>query len=176
MERAGLGDVVELVRGVRGLVPVTGAGVAGGFAARGWEPGGRLRDGFESSWDRGGVRAWLHPYEGGVRVEFTVWLRDVDEDTGYFGDLEAVYRDGEAVLADVVAGLAASPLSVDLVTADEVGRDADDFVAFRRWGLEDRALLAGVVQEDADLPVRVVVVWEEQGEGLRAPGDIGEER
>ncbi|MFE9662911.1 hypothetical protein [Streptomyces sp. NPDC005955] len=162
MERAGLGDVVELVRGVRGLVPVTGAGVADGFAARGWTPGGRLRDGFESSWDKGGVRGWVHLHGGGVRVELTVWMRDVDEDTGYFGDLEAVYRDGEEVLADVVAGLAASPLSVDLVAAGGRDRDADDFVACRRWSLGERALLAGVVQEDTDLPVRVVVVWEEE--------------
>ncbi|MFD7548167.1 hypothetical protein ACFV0R_21465 [Streptomyces sp. NPDC059578] len=161
-ELVGLGDVVELLRGVRELMPVTGVGVAGGFAARGWAPGGRLRDGFESSWDKGGVRGWVHPYDGGVRVELTVWMRDVDEDTGYFGDLEAVYRDGEAVLADVVAGLAASRLSVDLVVTDGESRDADDFVAFRRWALGERVLLAGVVQEDTDLPVRVVVVWEEE--------------
>ncbi|MFD7897247.1 RHS repeat-associated core domain-containing protein [Streptomyces sp. NPDC059743] len=156
--------VVELLEGIRNRVPLTGESVAAEFAAQGWQAGGRPKNGFETSWDKDGVGGWVHPYNGGVRVEFTVWIRDADEDTGYFEDLDAVYEEGEQALAAVLPGIESSALAAHLTEAEgtEEGadEDADEFIAYRKWTLDGRKLVAGVIQEDTDLPVRVIVALE----------------
>ncbi|GAA2411054.1 hypothetical protein GCM10010420_44890 [Streptomyces glaucosporus] len=153
---------VGVLEGIRALTPLTGEGVAAQFGARGWEAGGRPKGGFETSWSKSGVIGWFHRYSGGVRVEFTVWMRDVDEDTGYFEDLEAVYAEGEQALAGFLPQIESSALSAHLSEAEGTAEDTDEYIAFRKWTLNGRMLTAGVVQEDTDLPVRVVLVLEEQ--------------
>ncbi|WP_037709559.1 hypothetical protein [Streptomyces griseus] len=79
--------------------PLTAGGAAARFEARGWTPGGRVRDGVETSWDADGAGAWIRTSGAGtVAVSFAVWIRDADE-SGCFDDLEAVYEEGERVLA-----------------------------------------------------------------------------
>ncbi|WP_031507938.1 hypothetical protein [Streptomyces megasporus] len=157
-----MAEVVELLEGIRSLSPLTGEGVAAQFEAQGWEAEGRPKNGFETSWRKNGILGWIHLYSGGIRVEFTVWMRDVDEDTGYFEDLEAVYAEGERVLADFLPEIESSALSAHLVDVEGTAEDTDEYIAFRKWSLNGRTLVAGVVQQDTDLPVQVVVVLEEQ--------------
>lgn len=154
--------MVELLEGVRKLGTLTGESVAAEFEGQGWEAAGRPKNGFETSWRKNGVLGWIHRYSGGFRVEFTVWMRDVDEDTGYFEDLEAVYAEGEQVLARFLPEIESSVFSAHLTDVEGTAEDADEYIAFRKWTLHGRTLAAGVVQEDTDLPVRAVVVLEEQ--------------
>ncbi|WP_051716111.1 hypothetical protein [Streptomyces bikiniensis] len=153
------------------LDPLTAEGAAARFSARGWAPGGRPRDGVETSWDKDGVGAWIRTSGGGVvSVSFAVWIRDVDE-SGYFDDVEAVHEEGERVLAGFLPEIEGSSFAGRLA---EVGRtakdgdgdegegggedgDEDEFVALKRWALDGRTLTAGLVQHDTDLPVMVVV-------------------
>ncbi|NBM17654.1 hypothetical protein [Streptomyces sp. GC420] len=165
--------VAEILESVRRLVPLTGEGVAAEFAAQGWEAGGRPRNGFETSWAKDDVRGWIHPYRGGVRVEFTVWLRDVDEETGCFEDLEAVYGEGERALTGFLPEIESSALAAHLIEAEGTPDDADEFIPCRKWILDDRLLVTGVVQEDTDLPVRVVVAWEERSSASAGALSIG---
>jgi hypothetical protein len=172
--RSMAGAVAGVLEGVRGLSPVGGPAVAGVLAARGWAAGGRVRAGYETSWRRDGVGGWVHPYRGGVRVEFTVWVREPDPDTGYFGDLEAVYEEAGRVLEVFAAALAAALPGGRLAPVARDGADAEEFIESRAWSYGGRRLVAGAVQEDGDLPVRVVVAWEELPGG--EPGPAGRER
>ncbi|WP_457456571.1 hypothetical protein [Streptomyces sp. TE5632] len=144
-----------------GLAPLTAEGAAGKFAAQEWIPGGKPRDGVETSWRKDGIRGWIQKFRSGaVRVSFAVWIRDVDE-SGYFDDLDAVYEQGEQALAAFLPEIENSPLAGHLDEAELTTMDQDEFIAARKWTLHGRALTAGVVQQDTDLPVMVVVALEE---------------
>ncbi|MFD4747659.1 hypothetical protein ACFWOS_19670 [Streptomyces rubiginosohelvolus] len=94
-----LAAVIALLEEFRALTPLITGGAAARFAAHGWTPGGRPRNGVETSWDKDGVSAWIQTFgDGEVCVSFAVWIRDVDA-SGYFDDLDAVYEQGERVLA-----------------------------------------------------------------------------
>ncbi|MFF8955073.1 hypothetical protein [Streptomyces sp. NPDC014894] len=160
--------VVELLKSVRNIVPLTGEGVSAHFAAQGWMPEGRPKNGFETSWDKDGIGGWVHPHDGGVRVEFTVWMRNADDDgTGYFEDAEAVYEEGEQALSAFLPEILSSSLADGLVEAEGTADDTDEFIAFRKWGLDGRTLIVAVIQEDTDLPVRLITALEDRppGEG-----------
>ncbi|MFE7485221.1 hypothetical protein [Streptomyces sp. NPDC057552] len=117
----------------------------------------------ETSWDKDGVGAWVQRFSGGaVSVSFAVWIRDVDE-SGYFDDVEAVYEQGEQALAAFLPEIEESPLTGHLVEAEQTDADKEEFVRVKKWTLDGRTLTAGVVQQDADLPVMVIVALEEPG-------------
>nr|WP_108955491.1 hypothetical protein [Streptomyces fragilis] len=144
---------------LRGLLPLTVAGAAERFAAQGWTPGGRSRsgDGVPTGWGKDGVRASILPFgDGAIDVSFAVWIRDVDA-SGYFDDLDAVYEEGERVLAAVVRRIERSPLARRLLPTGQEATGEDEYIALRRWDLEGRCLTAGAVQHDGDLPVMVVI-------------------
>ncbi|MEV7106646.1 hypothetical protein [Streptomyces atroolivaceus] len=133
----------------RGLAPLTAEGAAARFSAQKWIPGGRPRDGVETSWDKDGVGGWIRTSGGGaVRVSFAVWILDVDE-SGYFDDVEAVYEQGEQALAGFLPDLGASSLAGHLVEAEQTAADEDEFIRVRKWALDGRILTAGVIQQDA---------------------------
>ncbi|MEV4333396.1 hypothetical protein AB0K02_23110 [Streptomyces sp. NPDC049597] len=153
--------VNAMLEELRGLVPLTAEGGAERFAAQGWTPGGKPRDGVETSWRKDGVRGWIQTFRSGaVRVSFAVWIRDVDE-SGYFDDLEAVYEEGERALAAFLPEIEQSPLAGHLTEAEQTAADKDEFIAVRKWTLDGRVLTAGVVQQDTDLPVMVVITLEQ---------------
>ncbi|WP_190046605.1 hypothetical protein [Streptomyces galilaeus] len=153
--------VTAMLEDLRDLVPLTVEGAAAKFAAREWTPRGKLRDGVETSWRKDGVRGWTQKFRSGaVRVSFAVWIRDVDE-SGYFDDLDAVYEQGERELARFLPQIENSSLAGHLAEAELTTEDKDEFIAARKWILGERTLTAGVVQQDTDLPVMVVVVLEE---------------
>jgi hypothetical protein len=153
--------VTAMLEELRGLVPLTVEGAAERFAAQEWTPGGKPRDGVETSWRKDGIRGWSQKFRSGaVRVSFAVWIRDVDE-SGYFDDLDAVYEQGEQALAAFLPEIENSPLAGHLVEAELTATDKDEFIAARKWTFGGRVLTAGVVQQDTDLPVMVVVVLEE---------------
>ena len=153
--------VNRMLEEIRGLVPLTAEGAAATFAAQGWTPRGKPRDGLETSWQKDGIRGWIQTFRSGaVRVSFAVWIRDVDE-SGYFDDLEAVYEEGEQALAGFLPEIEDSPLAGHLAEAEQTAEDKDEFIAARKWTLDGRILTAGVVQQDTDLPVMVVVALEE---------------
>ncbi|MER5771891.1 hypothetical protein [Streptomyces sp. NPDC001985] len=154
--------VVELLESIRGIVPLTGEGVSAQFGAQGWMPEGRPKNGFETSWNKDGIGGWVHPYDGGVRVEFTVWMRDADDATGYFEDLETVYEEGEEALSAFLPEILSSSLADGLVEAEGTADETDEFITFRKWGLDGRTLIVGVIQEDTDLPVRVITALEDR--------------
>ncbi|MFJ7128787.1 hypothetical protein [Streptomyces sp. NPDC098101] len=113
---------------------------------------------------RCGRRRWrnrerLTSVGGTVCVSFAVWIRDVDA-SGYFDDLEAVYEEGERVLAGLLPGIERSSFAGRLVEAERTAEDEDEFIALGKWILDGRTLTAGVVQHDTDLPVMVVVALE----------------
>ncbi|MGW5973559.1 hypothetical protein [Streptomyces sp. NPDC055186] len=146
---------------LRDLDPLTAEGAAGKFAAQGWTPGVKPRDGVETSWRKDDIRGWIQKFRSGaVRVSFAVWIRDVDE-SGYFDDLDAVYEQGEQALAAFLPEIENSPLAGHLDEAELTTMDQDEFIAAREWALHGRALTAGVVQQDTGLPVMVVVALEE---------------
>lgn len=148
---------------LRGLAPLTAEGAAARFSAQEWTPGSKVRDGVETSWDKDGVGGWIQRFGGGaVSVSFAVWIRDVDE-SGYFDDVDAVYEQGEQALAALLPGIEESPLAVHLVEAEQTTADKDEFIQAKKWTLGGRTLTAGVVQQDADLPVMVVVALEQPG-------------
>ncbi|MFF9218940.1 hypothetical protein [Streptomyces viridosporus] len=153
--------VIAMLEGLRDLVPMTAENVAGRFAAQEWTPGGKSRDGVETSWRKDGIRGWIQKFRcGAVRVSFAVWIRDVDE-SGYFDDLDAVYEQGEQALATFLPEIENSPLAGHLAAAELTATDEDEFIAARKGTLDGRVLTAGVVQQDTDLPVMVVVTLEE---------------
>ncbi|WP_167540220.1 hypothetical protein [Streptomyces viridosporus] len=153
--------VTAMLEGLRDLVPMTVENVAGRFAAQEWTPGGKSRDGVETSWRKDGIRGWIQKFRcGAVRVSFAVWIRDVDE-SGYFDDLDAVYEQGEQALATFLPEIENSPLAGRLVESELTATDEDGFIAARKGTLDGRVLTAGVVQQDTDLPVMVVVTLEE---------------
>ncbi|MEU2672805.1 hypothetical protein ABZ622_28820 [Streptomyces sp. NPDC007164] len=155
--------VIAMLEELRGLAPLTAEGVAARFSARKWTPGGKPRDGVETSWDKDGVGGWIQTLDGGaVFVSFAVWIRDVDE-SGYFDDLDAVYEQGEQVLADFLPEIEESSLAGHLVEAEQTEADRDEFIRVQKWTLDGRILTAGVIQQDTDLPVMVVVALEEPG-------------
>lgn len=153
--------VIAMLEELRDIAPLTAEGAAARFAAQEWTPGGRPRDGVEASWDKDGVGGWIQTFGGGVVcVSFYVWIRDVDE-SGYFDDLDAVYEQGEQALARFLPEIEESPLAGHLVEAEQTAVDRDEFIALKKWTLDGRILTAGVVQQDTDLPVMVVVALEE---------------
>ncbi|MFD5271651.1 hypothetical protein [Streptomyces sp. NPDC058335] len=150
-----------MLEDLRDLVPLTVEGAAAKFAAQEWTPRGKLRDGVETSWRKDGIRGWTQKFRSGaVRVSFAVWMRDVDE-SGYFDDLDAVYEQGEQELARFLPEIDNSPLAGHLAEVELTTEDKDEFIAARKWTLGAGTLTAGVVQQDTDLPVMVVVVLEE---------------
>lgn len=164
--------VIAMLEELGGLAPLTAEGAAARFAACGWTPGGRPRDGVETSWDADGTGAWIRTSgSGAVDVSFAVWIRDVDE-SGYFDDLDAVYEEGERVLAGLLPEIERSSFAGRLAEAGRAtegederegegeGEGGDEFVVRKRWTLDGHVLTAGVVQHDTDLPVMVVVTLE----------------
>ncbi len=155
--------VIAMLEELRRLTPLTAEAAAARFSAQEWTPGGKVRDGVETSWDKGSVGGWIQTYGGGaVSVAFFVWIRDVDE-SGYFDDLEAVYEQGEQALAGFLPEIEESPLAGHLVEAEQTEADEDEFIRLKKWTLDGRTLTAGVIQQDADFPVMVVVTLEELG-------------
>jgi hypothetical protein len=153
--------VDAMLEELRGLVPLTPEGAAARFAAQEWTPRGKPRNGVETSWHKDGIRGWTQAFSSGaVRVSFAVWIRDVDE-SGYFDDLDSVYEEGERVLAGLLPEIEQSPLADHLTEAEQTAADKDEFIAVRKWILNGRVLTAGVVQQDTDLPVMVVIALEE---------------
>ncbi|MEU6538580.1 hypothetical protein [Streptomyces sp. NPDC047000] len=153
--------VTAMLEELRDLVPLTAEGAAGRFAAQEWTPGGKSRDGVETSWRKDGIRGWIQEFRSGaVRVSFAVWTRDVDE-SGYFDDLDAVYEQGEQALATWLPEILDSPLAGHFAEAEPTSADEDEYITARTWTLGGRTLTAGVVQQDTDLPVMVVIVLEE---------------
>ncbi|MEU8655066.1 hypothetical protein [Streptomyces sp. NPDC048737] len=152
--------VTAMLEELRDAVPLTARGAAGKFVAQEWTPGGKPRDGVETSWRKDGIRGWTQTFRSGaVRVSFAVWVRDVDE-SGCFDDLDAVYEQGEQALAAFLPEIEGSPLAGHLAEAELTAADKEEFVAARKWAVDGRVLTAGVVQQDTDLPVMVVVVLE----------------
>ncbi|MFJ3188357.1 hypothetical protein [Streptomyces halstedii] len=155
--------VIAMLEELRGLAPLTAEGAAARFSAQEWTPGGKPRHGVETSWDKGSIGAWIQTFTSGtVSVSFAVWIRDVDE-SGYFDDLEAVYEQGEQALADFLPEVEESPLANHLIEAEPTEADRDEFITVKKWTLGARILTAGVIQQDTDLPVMVVVALEEPG-------------
>ncbi|MFE2292990.1 hypothetical protein [Streptomyces sp. NPDC059452] len=155
--------VIAMLEELRGLVPLTTEGTAARFSAQGWTPGGKPRGGVETSWAKNGVGGWIRKSgDGAVSVSFAVWIRDVDA-SGYFDDVEAAYEQGEQALADFLPEIEGSPLAGHLVAAEQTAADEDEFIRVKKWTLDGRILTAGVIQQDADLPVMVVVALEEPG-------------
>ncbi|MFH9467191.1 hypothetical protein ACH4LT_07820 [Streptomyces clavifer] len=153
--------VIAMLEELRGLAPLTAGGAAARFSAQGWTPGGKVRDGVETSWDKDGFGGWIQTFgEGTVGVSFAVWIRDVDE-SGYFDDVEAVYEQGEQVLAGFLPEIAESSFACHLVEAEPTAADRDEFIRVAKWTLDGRILTVGVIQHDADLPVLTVVALEE---------------
>ncbi|MGJ3558069.1 hypothetical protein ACR6C2_00530 [Streptomyces sp. INA 01156] len=152
--------MTAMLEELRDLAPLTAEGAAGKFAAQEWTPGASPA----TAWRRLGARTASGGIQkfrsGAVRVSFAVWIRDVDE-SGYFDDLDAVYEQGEQALAAFLPEIENSPLAGHLDEAELTTMDQDEFVAARKWTLHGRALTAGVVQQDTDLPVMVVVALEE---------------
>ncbi|WDG32326.1 hypothetical protein N7925_30325 [Streptomyces sp. CA-278952] len=156
-----MAEVIAMLEALRDITPLTAEAAAARFLGQEWTPAGKVRDGVETSWDKGGVGGWIQTFGGGaVSVSFFVWIRDVDE-SGYFDDLDAVYEQGEQVLADFLPEIEASPLVGHLIEAEATEADRDEFVKLKKWTLDSRILTAGVIQHDTDLPVMVVVVLEE---------------
>ncbi|MEU5169129.1 hypothetical protein [Streptomyces mutomycini] len=154
---------IAMLEELRGLAPLTAAGAASRFLAQEWTPGGKPRHGVETSWDKGRVGAWIQRFTSGtVSVSFAVWIRDIDE-SGYFDDLETVYEQGEQALADFLPEIEESSLAGHLVDAEQTAADKDEFITVKKWTLDGRTLTAGVIQQDTDLPVTVVVALEEPG-------------
>ncbi|MFF3786353.1 hypothetical protein [Streptomyces sp. NPDC001933] len=152
--------VIAMLEELRGIAPLTVEGAAVRFSAQEWTPGGKPRDGVETSWDKDGVGGWIQAFGGGVVcVSFAVWIRDVDE-SGYFDDLDAVYEQGEQALADFLPEIKGSSLAGHLVEGEQTAADKDEFIAVKKWTLDGRTLTAGVIQHDTDLPVMVVVALE----------------
>ncbi|NEB41114.1 hypothetical protein [Streptomyces sp. SID14515] len=155
--------VIAMLEELRGLAPMTAEGAVARFSAQEWTPGGRPRDGVERSWDKGGAGGWIQTFGGGaVSVSFFVWIRDVDE-SGYFDDLDAVYAQGEQALTDFLPEIEESSLAGHLVEAERTEADRDEFIRLKKWTLDGRMLTAGVIQQDTDLPVMVVVALEQPG-------------
>ncbi|MFJ8970808.1 MULTISPECIES: hypothetical protein [Streptomyces] len=158
-----MAEVITLLEELRDVTPLTAKAAAARFLALEWTPGSKVRDGVETSWDKGGVGGWIQTFGGGaVSVSFFVWIRDVDE-SGYFDDLDAVYEQGEQVLADFLPEIEESPLAGHLVEAEVTEADRDEFIKLKKWTHDGRILTAGVIQHDTDLPVMVMVVLEEPG-------------
>ncbi|MFK0134637.1 hypothetical protein ACIQRZ_30220 [Streptomyces rubiginosohelvolus] len=158
-----MAEVIAMLEELRNITPLTAEAAAARFAAQEWTPGGKVRDGVETSWDKGSVGGWIQSFEGGaVSVSFFVWIRDVDE-SGYFDDVEAVYEEGEQMLADFLPEIEGSPLAGHLIEAEVTEADRDEFIKLRKWTLGGRILTAGVIQHDTDLPVMVMVVLEDPG-------------
>ncbi|AXE80790.1 hypothetical protein [Streptomyces atratus] len=155
--------VIAMLEELRDIAPLTAEGAAVRFLAQEWTPGGKPRDGVETSWRKDGVRGWIQTFRSGaVRVSFAVWIRDVDE-SGYFDDLEAVYEQGEQALAGLLPEIEGSSLADHLVEAEQTAADRDEFITVKKWTLDARILTAGVIQQDTDLPVMTVVALEEPG-------------
>ncbi|MFE5211810.1 hypothetical protein [Streptomyces sp. NPDC056600] len=159
----GVAAATGVLEELRGHLPLTVAGAARCFAAKGWTPGRRSRsgDGVPTGWDRDGVQAWILPFgDGAIEVSFAVWIRDVDA-SGYFDDVDAVYEEGERVLAAVVPLIERSSLAGCLTPTGREATGEDEYIALRGWDLGGRALTAGAVQHDGDLPVMVVITLEQ---------------
>ncbi|MFF3735355.1 hypothetical protein ACFYXM_35085 [Streptomyces sp. NPDC002476] len=155
--------VIAMLEELKDLAPLTAEGAAARFLAQEWTPGGKLRDGAETSWDKDGLGGWIQTFSSGaVSVKFYVWIRDVDE-SGYFDDVDAVYEQGEQALAGFLPEIEESALAGHLVEAEQTAADRDEFIAAKKWTLDGRILTAGVIQQDTDLPVMVVVALEEPG-------------
>ncbi|MFJ5888156.1 hypothetical protein [Streptomyces californicus] len=158
-----MADVTAMLEELGDTAPLTAESAAARFAARGWTPGGKVRAGVETSWDKNAVGGWIQTLGGGVvRVSFFVWFRDVDA-SGYFDDLDAVYEEGEQALADFLPEIEESPLAGRLVEAEQTEADRDEFVKLKKWNFGGRILTAGVIQHDTDLPVMVMVTLETPG-------------
>ncbi|MET8746049.1 hypothetical protein [Streptomyces sp. NPDC004728] len=156
-----MAEVIAMLEELRGLAPLTAEGAAARFSAQEWTPGDRPYNGVETSWDKGSVGGWIQTFSSGeVSVKFYVWIRDVDE-SGYFDDVDAVYEQGKQALADFLPEIEESSLARHLVEAEQTAADKDEFIAVKKWTLDGRILTAGVIQQDADLPVMVMVALEE---------------
>jgi hypothetical protein len=157
----GAATVTGMLEALRGLVPLTAAGCAERFAVQGRTPVGRSRDGVPTGWGKDGVRAWIQPFaDGGADVSFAPWIRDVDA-SGYFDDLDAVYQEGERMFAALLPAIERSPLAGGLTPTGRRATGEDEYIALRKWELDGRGPVAGLVQHDGDLPVMLLVTLEQ---------------
>ena len=109
---------------LRDITPLAAKGAAPRFAAQGWTPGGKTRE--------GGARGWIQTCRSGaVRVSFAVWIRDVDE-SDYFDDVDAIYEQAEQALAGFLPEFEESPLAGHLVEAEQTETDRDEFMAVKK--------------------------------------------
>ncbi|WP_318198419.1 MULTISPECIES: hypothetical protein [Streptomyces] len=70
------------------------------------------------------------------------------------------------MLADFLPEIEGSALAGHLVAAERTAADEDEFIEVEKWTLDGRILTAGVIQQDTDLPVMVVVAPEQPGPQL----------
>lgn len=169
-------DLSEELNQLAGLPELAGPAVGAVLAGAGWE--GEHRDPSKSwatVWNREGARAGVRG-EGPVGVEFTLWFREIDDDSAYDEDyIDGLHATAVTELLGCVAQLESSVLADRLVPTGDDLTEGEDFVDHRAWRLSGRALLAGVKHEDTELPVRVVIAFrDETAEGAAQDDADGE--
>jgi hypothetical protein len=141
-----------------------------GWSVRRQFPG----ESFARHWENGGLLAGIQGDSPTAKIEFTLWSRDVgsdDEDDwdpdADTDDLDAAYDEAETTVARFAAQ-AGQPLAAFGFTPQDTAPDQDttdatggpDYIKHHVWrsATGTRTLLLGAIQDDTDLPVRVVAV------------------
>ncbi|MEU6447993.1 hypothetical protein [Streptomyces sp. NPDC046979] len=153
-------DISAELNRLADLDELSGPGAAAVLDAGGWS-GERRIPATErvTSWRRGDAWAWVQGEGPAVQVEFTVWHRDVDDEwpdpDTYIDDL---YDAASAELPGLVAQLKSGPLGARLESSDEDLTNGADYIEHSAWRVADKVVLAGLKQDDTDVPVQLVVV------------------
>jgi hypothetical protein len=112
---------------------------------------------FTRHWQKANLLAGIQGADPAVVVEFTLWLREVDEDRGDWGH-DALYQEAVTELRRLVREVESSRLADRLTEAEGDPTNGLDYLEHRAWRLSGRTLLLGATQDDTDLPVCVVSV------------------
>lgn len=149
-------EVASVIAELSRLPSLTGPAAADIFQREAWDAHGRNPGGdFETGWSRDGVTAWIQDLPGAVRVEFSLWQRDVDNDVLDDEDgLDLLYDEAEACIPEFSRQLGES--FPDELTSAEFEDEEEEFIAVEGWALRERTVLVGAKQDDTDLPVLVV--------------------
>ncbi|NEA52714.1 hypothetical protein G3I60_00620 [Streptomyces sp. SID13666] len=170
-----MNEVLAVLDQLRDAGELSGETAADALGAAGWAVNRQFAgESFTRHWERGELVAGIQGDGPDARVEFSLWLRAVDGDEdgdaddwdpdADADDLDAAYEAAEAALAGLV-NEAEAPLAATGFTAVDESGDADedatgglDYIAHRAWRAGRRVFLRGAIQDDTDLPVRVVAV------------------
>ncbi|MDT0308101.1 hypothetical protein RM780_14165 [Streptomyces sp. DSM 44917] len=152
-------EVLEILQALRDAPVLTGEAIVPLLEQRGWEPYRRApAEPFYRPWHRGPGSLSIQYDPPKLRLAFTLWLRDFDEEeaalgTGAYGD--DLRQEGERAAREAADEVVRRVPAAELPPVDigaEYGEYLEEYFWTTGWRYGSRTLVVGAAQDDADAP------------------------